>query len=251
MEFVERTSAGESLRLALRHSGDRDQTPVLLVHGMGSDHQTWRRLAARLRRTGRAVVSVDLRGHGRSSRSGRYLLDDFRDDLRSVLDRLRLDEVDLVAHSLGAQVGMRLAIAEPERVRSLVLEEIPPMPRDQADLDENIAPKNSPMDWIRGIWSLATDPLPVLRFDGAVNEQVTRQFRSAEPGWWEGLSRVTAPTLVISGGPASFLPPHHLRTFSESLNRGSFVEIAAGHSVHRDRADEFNTAATEFLRQFG
>lgn len=88
---------------------------------------------------GRPVLSVDLRGHGRSARTPGYLLDDFVDDLVFILDERGVDEVDVVGHSLGAQTSLRLAMREPGRVRRLVLEELPPMPRDQADLDEKLS----------------------------------------------------------------------------------------------------------------
>ncbi|AZG48290.1 alpha/beta fold hydrolase [Gordonia insulae] len=241
------TSAGE-LALGVRVSGaDPDRPPVLLVHGMAGDHSTWRTFAGALRRQGRAVVAVDLRGHGRSGHASTYRLDDFRDDLRFVLDDLDIAVADVVAHSLGAHAALRLAMDEPDRIRRLVLEEIPPMPRDQDDLDLNIVVAASLGERVRGLGWAVRNPLPLIRFDRRVADDVSPQFEVADPDWWAGLDAVTAHTLVISGGRQSFLPPDHLRTLSAALPDGRFTQIDTGHSVHRDRPADFGSAAGDFL----
>jgi pimeloyl-ACP methyl ester carboxylesterase len=244
-----RSDESGAVRLAVRSSGPLTGKPVLLVHGMGGDHQTWRELARQLRAEGRTVITYDQRGHGRSSRSKSYLLNDFRDDLRFVLDGLGVGEVDVVGHSLGGQTAIRLATLDPARVGALVLEEIPPMPRDQADVDEHIVPFSGVADRLRGLWSTLRYPSPVLRFDHRMSDIVARQFEAVDLDWWESLSQLTFPTLVVSGGPRSFLPPRHLVRLAEALPDGRFGEIDAGHSVHRDRTLEFNRLVTDFLRR--
>ncbi|WP_110468606.1 alpha/beta fold hydrolase [Williamsia limnetica] len=248
METLTRTATTGSIELAVRRSGPDSEKPVVLVHGMGGDHHTWRPLARALRTAGRTVISYDQRGHGRSSRSPSYLLNDFRDDLSFVLDGLGVEQVDVVGHSLGGQTAMRMAMTSPERVGKLVLEEIPPMPRTQADLDENIAPFTGIADRVRGAWTMARYPGPVLRFDHRMSDVVTRQFDAIDTSWWDTLSLITFPTLIISGGERSFLPPRHLQSLTEALPRGDYFQIDAGHSVHRDRPDEFNRRVLDFLR---
>lgn len=235
--------------LAVRIAGEADRgVPVVLVHGMASDHSTWRRLATALRARGRAVISVDLRGHGRSGRAREvYRLDDFRDDLAYVLDTLGIAVADVVGHSLGAHTALRLAMREPTRIRRLVLEEVPPMPRDEADLSEGIAMRATLGEQIRGLIALARNPFPVIRYDGRMGDQIVAEFDVCAPHWWSELPDVQATAMVISGGEKSFLPPRHLQTLSDALPNSRFVTIEAGHSVHRDRAEEFVTHVDGFL----
>ncbi len=244
-----RIDGSGAVRLAVRTSGPLTGKPVLLVHGMGGDHQTWRALAGELRADGRTVISYDQRGHGRSSRSKSYLLNDFRDDLSFVLDGLGVDQVDVIGHSLGGQTAIRLAALNPSRIGKLVLEEIPPMPRDQSDVDEHIVPFSGIADRMRGLWSTVRYPSPVLRFDHRMPDIVARQFDAVDTAWWESLSQLTFPTLVVSGGQRSFLPPRHLVSLAEALPDGHFGQIDAGHSIHRDRTPEFNKLVTDFLRR--
>ncbi|NDK91812.1 alpha/beta fold hydrolase [Gordonia desulfuricans] len=250
MRLVGRPTESGDLTLAVRTSGTPGAAPpVLLVHGMGGDHSTWRYFAGQLRAAGRAVLAVDLRGHGRSGRPGDYRLESFSDDLRYVLDDLDVAQVDVVGHSLGAHASLRLAMSAPDRVRSLVLEEVPPMPRDQADVDEGIVMDSSLGERVRGLALLLANPMPLLRFDRAVGGQVGAAFEQAEPQWWQRLAQVSARTLVISGGQRSFLPSQHLRTLAETIPGARFEVIEAGHSVHRDRRREFCGAAGGFLTQ--
>ncbi len=104
--------------------GDR---PIVLVHGFASTARVswtgtgWVRF---LEEAGRGVVLPDLRGHGRSDKPHRapdYEPRQMAADLVVVLDALGLDQVDVVAYSMGSRVAAALATLVPDRVRRLVL----------------------------------------------------------------------------------------------------------------------------------
>jgi pimeloyl-ACP methyl ester carboxylesterase len=98
-------------------------TALLMVHGIGSNADTWADIPERLAATGLRVVAVDLPGHGESSRGpGDYSLGSLASTLRDLLDYLGIGSVHLVGHSLGGGVSMQFAYQFPERVESMVLE---------------------------------------------------------------------------------------------------------------------------------
>lgn len=227
--------------------GGGDAVPVVLIHGMAGDHRTWRATAAALRAVGRTVITFDLRGHGSSARADSYRLDDFVADLAFVLDELAIERADIVGHSLGAHTALRYAMTAPQRVRSLVLEEIPPMPQRQEQVDEGIAVGAGLGERLRGLVVAMADPRPLLRFHGRIANEVAGQFETVQPQWWADLSVVDVPALVISGGPRSFLPARHLHTLAQALPQGRFETIATGHSVHRDRFSDFRRVLVGFL----
>lgn len=200
---------------------------------MGSDHSTWRSTAALLRAAGRPVIASDLRGHGRSEHTTDYGLGTFADDLRAVIDALGVGQVDVIGHSLGAHAALRLAMDHPARLRSLVLEEVPPMPRDDADLAEEITMGAGLGERVRGVAALLRNPLPVLRSDRAVGEAVQRQFAAADPYWWDRLARVRSPALIVSGG--SEFPATGSSARTASLPGSDFTTIDIGHGVHHRR----------------
>lgn len=96
--------------------------PVVLIHGLGANQGFWgpRILLPLSRRF--QVVLPDLRGHGRSSMPPTgYSPIDFAEDILGLLNRLHLQQVDLVGHSFGGVVALQCAVLAPERVRSLFL----------------------------------------------------------------------------------------------------------------------------------
>jgi pimeloyl-ACP methyl ester carboxylesterase len=105
----------EPLRLEYTDQGRGE--PVLLVHGWGGDGRAWETV----RFPGRRVVTVDLRGHGRSPvpRQG-YRPTDYAGDLASLVRSLRTPPVVAVGHSMGGQIVAVLAIEYPELVRAVV-----------------------------------------------------------------------------------------------------------------------------------
>lgn len=95
--------------------------PIMLLAGLGLDHESWAGPAAALGRRHR-VVRVDLRGTGRSDApTGGYSLDRLTGDIIVVFDRLDLSDVVLVGHSFGAQIALLVAARIPGRLSRLVL----------------------------------------------------------------------------------------------------------------------------------
>src|SRR4030095_7145347 len=124
--------------------------PMLLLHGgLGSIDMFAPVLPAFAK--GRAVIAVDLQGHGRSSLGDRALrLQDMADDLAEILEQLGYDTVDAVGYSLGGGVALHLAARHPDRVRRLVIisagfsqdgfypEMLPPQAQVRGAVDEQI-----------------------------------------------------------------------------------------------------------------
>lgn len=69
------------------------------------------------------VISLDLRGSGKSSRPDYpYSLDMFIEDLRNLLDHLKIEKkIHLCGSSLGGFIGLNFVIKYPEKVKTLIL----------------------------------------------------------------------------------------------------------------------------------
>lgn len=109
--------------------GDRTGgPPLLLVHGFsGSAHDF--ALNVGTLAAGRRVIAVDHVGHGLSTKlgaAGGYSLGRLARDVAAFADALReageLDgPLDLLGHSMGGYLSMRIALDRPDLLRSLVL----------------------------------------------------------------------------------------------------------------------------------
>jgi pimeloyl-ACP methyl ester carboxylesterase len=95
--------------------------PFVLAHGLASNARTWDGVAQRLAAAGHAVITVDLRGHGRSSRpNGPYDVPTVASDLAVLIDILGLDRPVVAGQSWGGNVVVELAARHPTVVRGIV-----------------------------------------------------------------------------------------------------------------------------------
>jgi pimeloyl-ACP methyl ester carboxylesterase len=112
----------DGVRIAYRSTGTGPA--VLLVHGTALSQVIWRGFGyVRELATDRTVITLDLRGHGRSDKPDRdhaYRMEFFVADVLAVLDRLALAQTDYVGYSLGGRVGFSVIDAVPDRVGRFV-----------------------------------------------------------------------------------------------------------------------------------
>lgn len=102
-------------------SGATDKPPLLLIHGLGDEADTWRHVFAPLAERFR-VVAPDLPGFGRSDRPAvTYSLAFLRDAVLGLMDALGLQRATLMGHSLGAVIAQHLALEQSGRVSDLIL----------------------------------------------------------------------------------------------------------------------------------
>ncbi len=108
-------------RLFYYEAGAADSPPMLLVHGLGDEADTWRRVIGPLSRSFR-VIAPDLPGFGRSSLPRRRLSPPFLAGvMRELVDRLGIRSATWVGSSLGAGVAQVAALKWPAAVARLVL----------------------------------------------------------------------------------------------------------------------------------
>ncbi|MFE2562158.1 alpha/beta fold hydrolase [Streptomyces sp. NPDC059352] len=276
-----RTVTVDGVRLAYRVRGPEGAPPVVLVHGRGENGTDWNGIARELAADHR-VYAPDLRGHGLSDHPGGhglsdlpgghglsdghgghglsdhpgghglsdghggyglsdhpgghglsdghggYGFEDFRDELGGFLRALGLAGATVVAHSMGGGAACLLAQREPGLIGRLVLEEPPAF---------------LPLDPPRPV---AERPEGPLGFDWEIVTTTDAQLNAPDPAWREGLATITAPTLVLAGGPSSHVHQEHLERLAGRIPGARLVTIEAGHLVHASRPEEFLAALREF-----
>jgi len=118
---------------ATTHAAFGHGTPVVLLHGLGSRREDWFPTARILARRHR-VTLVDLPGHGEAGMPEPFSLERATIALDRSLAELPEGPVILVGHSLGGLIAASEAIAQPERIRGLVLVETALRPQLPAEL---------------------------------------------------------------------------------------------------------------------
>ena len=174
------------------------------------------------------MIALDARGHGQSDWAASYELTDLRDDVIEAMDALGVLAAAVIGHSMGGVVAYLLAATRPDRVRALVLEDMPPpLPADPPrEIPVGPAPGET-CDW-RAVAALRTwrnDP---------------------DPSWWDFAADIPARTLVV-GGARSYMPQDRLAELARRVPRGRFVSLDTTHTVHGDRPGEFLAVVVPFL----
>ena len=97
---------------------------IVLVHGLGGNLAGWHLgIVPELQQEYR-VLTYDLRGHGRSDAPPTgYTTGDMAQDLRGILDALKIEKATFVGHSWGGDIVLHFAQLNPERVSELVIVE--------------------------------------------------------------------------------------------------------------------------------
>lgn len=94
--------------------------PLLFIHATGFHGRIWDQVVLKLE--GHHCVTVDLRGHGKSTKTNTtYEWDSFVPDINSVIDTLQLTNIIGVGHSMGGHVITKAAIHNPGTYTGLVL----------------------------------------------------------------------------------------------------------------------------------
>ena len=195
--------------IELAHTIYGEGFPLLLVHGFTGSSLDWIDVVEPLTR-GRSVITLDHRGHGESLNTGdaaTYSFDQLVADMSGLVDRLELDQFDLLGHSMGGIVAMRYTLLHPERVRSLVL------------MDTAAGAMAGAADFMRaGIELVRTQGTGALfeviqgflgtgeRADvmrDASGRSSSRWIRSRSPSWAKSSSRI--PRCSIGSRPSTFL----------------------------------------------
>jgi len=102
--------------------------PVLCLPGLTRNSRDFSALAAHLR-SGREVLTPDLRGRGRSAWDpdpSHYQLPTYVHDAWSLMDARGVGRVLVIGTSLGALMGMVMAAMKPERIAGVVLNDAGP-----------------------------------------------------------------------------------------------------------------------------
>jgi pimeloyl-ACP methyl ester carboxylesterase len=99
--------------------GNKDQPPVVLIHGAGSNHAIW---PAEIRRmSGQRVLAVDLPGHGRTGGVGMQSIRAYASQMVEFLAELGLYQAVFIGHSMGGAIALELAVNHPAHVAGLGL----------------------------------------------------------------------------------------------------------------------------------
>lgn len=221
--------------------------PIVLVHGAGMDRTVWRRQMTASALGERALLAVDLPGHGRSAGPAVPNISAMADWLAAFLDAAGLGPVALAGHSMGALVVLDLAARHRARVARLVLMGAAArMPVNPALLDAAAADPGEAARRIAG-WSFARVPDgdPAARGRACAAALVRRRLARTPPGLlahdlaacdrYDGTrtaAQVAVPALVVAGAEDRMCPAAASHDLAGRIAGAAHLAIErAGHMM--------------------
>ena len=213
------------------------------------------------------VLRFDTRGHGQSSApAGEYTLEQLADDLKGLLDALKIKQTHYAGLSMGGMIGQAFALKYPGVFQSMVL----------ADTTSR-RPPNAGQMWgeriqnaqTKGMGALVqgtlerwfTEPYRNSRKD--VMEKIGNDIRNTPVNGFVGcchaiskvdyldrLKEIKVPALVIVGEQDHGTPPEAARVIQQNLP-GSELKIipSAAHISNVEQAQVFNDSMLGFLNR--
>ena len=251
------TSLGFSIGYA--DSGVGDKTPVVFLHGVGSDKSVWRPQLDAFARERRAIA-FDYPGYGDSDPAPEGTTrEDYAEAVLSGMRDLGIARAHICGLSLGGVVAIALHAADPDACASLILADTFAVhPDGQAIYDRSVAASED----MRALAEGRVDVLLAQPADPAVRTEVVETMAKIDPAafrigaeavWLadqrDRVHEIRVPTLVICGAQDHVTSPALSHELTRLIPGARFEQIeGAGHLTNLEKPEEFNTLVGAFIR---
>ena len=227
---------------------------IVFVHGAGMDHTVWVLQTRYFAHRGRAVLAVDLPGHGRSAGPALDSVGAIADWLVRLIEAAGLESAALTGHSMGALAVLDCAARHKDRVRALAL--LGAAPRMPVHPDLLAAAEANDRrafelvtDWGHGRGAhLGGHPAPGLWMLGGGETLLARSAAgvlhsdlaacNAYDGAGDAAVQVACPTLVVMGADDRMTPAKAGRQLADAIPSARTALIpGSGHMMMIEAAD--------------
>lgn len=250
-----------------QQTGDATNPAVIIIHGLFGSLENLN-VVARALASKFNVINVDLRNHGRSFHDVDMSYPVMANDIKILLDELKLDKVHLVGHSMGGKVAMQFAQLFAEQVDKLVVLDIAPVAYHSrhdaiiAALNEVQQRQVSSRSEADGIMSTYIDTPGVRQFllkSLAKNEAgqlawrfnldvITEKYDTITDNINESHSCL-CDTLFIKGNNSDYILPEHKDSIARLFpNARAKIIQGAGHWLHAEKPDAVNRSIIDFIQ---
>ena len=258
-----------------------DGYPVVLIHGFGSKKESFMAQIPALSQEFK-ILSFDNRGSGKSERPNMpYTMEMFVDDIKGLMDYLKISRAHLIGLSLGGMIGLNFVLKYPNRVNKLVLINTLAQLPDNFDPDTyinskiealelakkdpelsfwqstqfgfyhkfRIKMKANPKERFYGLWSVE-DILKYYKTDPPTAQDIRNIALSFKThNVYEKLLEIKHKTLLLTASHDRLVPKEKMLEIHKKMPDSIYQIIEkAGHESPKEKAPEVNKAIIKFLK---
>ena len=254
-----RIMTATGIAIGYEDAGVGGATPIVFLHGVGSDKSVWRPQLEHFKAERRAVA-FDYPGYGDSDSAPEGTTrDDYATIILAAMTELGIGRAHVCGLSLGGVVAIAMNHAWPKRIVSLILADtFADHPSGQDIYDRSIAASSD----LRALAESRVDVLLAQPADPAVRSEVVETMAAIEPeayrigarAVWLANQRdraaaIRVPTLVLCGTEDRVTPPALSTALTKMIPGAHYQAIErAGHICNLERPVEFNTYVGAFVR---
>jgi len=250
------TSNGYSL--GYLQSGGGPATPIVFLHGVGSDKSVWRPQLDHFGKS-RAAIAFDYPGYGDSDPAPEGTTrDDYAEAILSAMDALGVTRAHVCGLSLGGVVAIAMHHLAPERCVSLILADTFAVhPEGRAIYERSLAGSRD----LQAMAEARVDVLLAQPADPEVRREVVETMSridasayciGAEAVWLADqrarAGAINVRTLVIVGDQDLVTPPDLSNELVDIIPDARLQVIrGAGHLSNLEKPQAFNAAVEQFI----
>ena len=241
-----------------RHSneGEREQVPVILIHGAGGTHLHWPTQIRRL--PGYNVYALDLPGHGNSEGRGNQTIESYCVSILRWMDDIHIFRGVVVGHSMGGAIAQTLALQYPERIVGLALVGSGARLRVDPFILENTSSQSTFPVAVQSIMERAFSP----NTDQKLVELAAKNMKNTRPSvlhndftacndfdMMNNIKKIRHPTLVICGLDDQLTPVRYSQYLASQIPKAELRIITeAGHMVMLEQPQTVADELSSFLK---
>src|SRR5262245_52938061 len=250
------TSLG--IEIGYTEAGDGEHTPIIFLHGVGSDKSVWHPQLAHFG-TERRAVAFDYPGYGDSDPApAGTSRENYAAAILSAMSGLEIWSAHVCGLSLGGVVAIAMHAQAPERIASLILADTFAVhPEGHAIHERAMAVTD-----LRAMAEARVDVLLAQPAAPSVRHEVVETMAAIDPAAYrtgaeavwladqrERVHEIRVPTLVVCGDHDVVTPPALSRELAHLIPGARYEPIeGAGHISNLEKPAAFNTLVGAFIR---
>src|SRR4051812_2113141 len=254
-----RVITSNGYRIGYVEAGSGEATPIVFLHGVGSDKSVWHPQLDHFGRSRRAIA-FDYPGYGDSdAAAGGTTRDDYASAILSAMHELGIDRAHVCGLSLGGVVAIAMHHADPGRCASLILADTFAVhPEGRAIYERSLAGSRD----LRAMAEARVDMLIAQPADPEIRREVVETMSRIDPAAYrigaeavwladqrDRAHEIRVPTLVIVGDQDLVTPVDLSNELLDLIPDARMRVIrGAGHLGNLEKPAEFNAIVEEFLQ---